>query len=104
MEDLTTDAVGWLFKVGTGGGFIALLWIFVRFFGSSQKDATDAALALYKLVKQERDDFAVELAKLRGEIAALRHELEEERAARQGLERQLAAQGMAAAYLLDKRK
>lgn len=103
MEDVTLSGFDWLFRLGTGGGFVALLWVTVRFFGSSQKDATDSALALYKLVKEERDQFAAEIGGLRVEIAALRLELEEERRARQGLERQLAQTNSSAAYLIRTR-
>lgn len=102
MEDVTTGALDWLFRLGTGGGFVALLWVTVRFFGSSQKDATDSALSLLKVLREERDQFAAEISALRIEIAELRLELEQERSARKGLERQLAAQGNAAVYLMNK--
>lgn len=103
MEDITTGALEWVLRIGTGGGFVALLWITLRFFGSSQKDATDAALTLYRLVKDERDTLSRELGELRAEIASLRRELEDERLARQGLERQLAQTSSSAAYLLNNR-
>lgn len=102
MEEITTSGLDWLFRLGTGGGFVALLWVTVRFFGSSQKDATDSALALYKLVKDERDQFAADIAALRLEMEALRRELENERRARMGLERELAQVGSSAAYLITK--
>lgn len=102
MEAITTEGISWLLSIGTGGGFVALVWITIKFFGSSQTEAVSAYSDLYQLVKTERDEFATEIAGLRQEIAALRVELEAERKARMGLERELAQVGVSAAYLFGK--
>lgn len=102
MEAITTEGISWLLSVGTGGGFVALVWITVKFFGASQTEAVGAYSDLYKLVKAERDEFAREIAELREEMKMLRVELEAERKARMGLERELAQVGTSAAYLIGR--
>lgn len=104
MEAIADSGIEWLFRIGTGGGFLALVYVTLKFFGSSQTEAVSAYADLYKLVKEERDQFAADLGALRVQIAALRLELEEERNARIGLERQLAASGQAAASVFQRKQ
>lgn len=96
------EGLEWLFSLGTGGGFVALLWVTLRFFGSSQKDATDAAMAMYQAVntrcvkcETERDEAKAERDVARAEVNALRHRI-------LGLERQLEQMGESANHAIKK--
>lgn len=69
------ESLEWLFGLGPAGGFAALFYLTVKFFGASQKDATDAAIALYERVNQRCEKCEGDLVTAKERIVELEIEL-----------------------------